>query len=420
MKLTTLPNGLRIAVETMPSHVRSVSIGVWIGVGSRWETEPLRGASHLLEHMVFKGSERFSAQRLAEAMDECGGRFNAFTGKEYTCYWADVLREDWPRALELLLEMVCSPRLAEADLRAEKNVVLEEINMYEDLAEEVVLELGARCVWPQHPLGEPIVGSAASVAGIDAAALRRFHARYYNPRNMIVTACGAVDHDAFCEAAMRLVETHGFAPNAVGAIERDPFPIPERTLPYLAKAKDGEQAHLCLVRRGFDAQDEALAALQLLVTVLGGGVSSRLFQSVRERHGLVYDVYAFHETYADTGMLGIYAACSSGRVETLLSVIAATCTALRRDGVTRAELRRAQAQAKLDLALSQDNSNARMHALGHDLLQRGKVRSWQDRFAAIDRVEVAHLQALAEEMLALERWSLCIVSERPPARRLVV
>src|SRR5690606_15573909 len=295
LQRSTLGNGLRVVTERVP-HVRSVALGIWLGVGSRTEPGDLAGVSHFLEHLAFKGTTTRSARDLADAIDRLGGHMNAFTTREYTCYYARVLDEDLDEALALLADMLLRSRFDPADIETERSVALEELRLYEDTPDELVHDLAAACLWPGDPLGRPVLGSPDTLPAFTRDTLVAFHQRTYTPDNAVLVMVGRVDHAAAVERAAALFG--GWAPaGAGGAAQGTPRAEPGRRV----RVKDTEQVHLCVVGEGCSLRDPDRYGALVLVNILGGGPSSRLFQEVREARGLAYAIYAFQDSYSDTG-----------------------------------------------------------------------------------------------------------------------
>ena len=355
--LTTLPNGLRVISQDMPS-LRSLAIGVWVDTGSRDETPVEAGASHFLEHLLFKGSEQWSAQRISEAFDAMGARHNAFTSKEYTCYWARCRDADLPRTFEILAEMVQHPAFRQEEIDLERGVVLEEINMNEDDPTDVAHEQFVRTLWGSHPLAPPILGTKDSITAMTRDTINGYWARRYSPRSVVVAVAGRVDHDEL----LALVVEH------IGAWEGDeidrPLSEPSNEPGVGVVRRDTEQAHLVFGGPGLKRDDERRFALIVADHVLGGGMSSRLFREIRERRGLAYAVHSFRSPFADSGSSAIYVGTTPDQTSEVLKLVRAELDKMIDAGVTDDELERARGHVQGSLAISLEDADGRMNRLG--------------------------------------------------------
>jgi len=404
-QISTLENGVRILTERIP-HVRSVSIGVWIAVGSRDESEDVSGISHFIEHILFKGTERRTAKEIAEALDAVGGQLNAFTTKEYTCYHAKVLDEHFPLAVDILTDMLFFSRFNAEDIEREKNVILEEIKMYEDAPDELVHDVLASTLWQGHALARPIIGHVDVVHRLAPDDLRRFYGEHYRSgRRIVVSAAGNIEHD---EVLSLLAPVFGtLAPTArEGGGE-----APVGAANVVCRRKETEQVHLCLGTQGLPLDHERIYQLQVLNTILGGGISSRLFQRIREERGLVYSIYSYHSAYRDTGIFGVYAGLSPANVEHVLDLICAEMQSIREHGVTSEELKRSQEQLKGNFLLSLESVNTRMSRLGKYGLYLGRVPSPEEVVARVQAVRLEEVQDLARTLFRPEE--LCLAAIGP-------
>jgi predicted Zn-dependent peptidase len=397
-RLTTLDSGVRVVTEAMPS-VRSVSLGFWIGTGSRAESNDEAGLSHLLEHLLFKGSDKYDSLEIDQIFDGMGAELNAGTGKETTSVYARVIDEHVPEAFDVMADMVFRPALR--DIESERAVILEEIAMYEDDPQEKVFDLFGEAVFGEHPLGRAIIGRAEVIADTPAEQIGRFHAERYQPENVVVAAAGAVDHDAFVELA-----TRALAQSRAGR----PVPMASET-PSLGAArrrferKDTEQYHVCLGGPGLARHDERRFALRVLDNVFGGTSSSRLFQEVRERRGLAYAVYSFTSAYQDTGQVGLYLGTRPDNVSEGLSVVASELARLREEPATPEELTRAKENLKGRVVLALESTGARMNRLGSELLAGMPLLSLDETVERIDAVSLEDLAGLVEELWSPDRLS---------------
>ncbi len=396
-RLTTLDSGVRVVTEAMPS-VRSVSGGFWIATGSRLEDDKQAGLSHLLEHLLFKGSEKSGSLEIDQIFDAMGAELNAGTGKETTSVYARVIDDHVPEAFDVMADMVFRPALNDID--SERAVILEEIAMYEDDPQEKVFDLFGEAVFGEHPLGRAIIGNAEVIAETPAERIACFHAERYQPENIVIAAAGAVEHNAFVDLAARAIAGRASG-KAVHAVPPPPPGAPRRRF----ERKDTEQYHVCLGGRGLPRHDERRFALRVLDNVFGGTSSSRLFQEVRERRGLAYAVYSFTSAYQDSGQVGLYVGTRPDNVGEALSVVASELERLREEPATAEELGRAKENLKGRVVLALESTGARMNRLGSELLAGMPLLSLDETIARIDEVSLEDLTALVEELWSPERLS---------------
>lgn len=399
---TTLPSGLRVLTESMPA-VRSASIGIWADVGSSLERREQRGISHLVEHMLFKGTNRRSAREIAETMDGVGGSLNAFTDKETTCYYAKVIDKHVPLALDVLTDMFLDSVFDPDELAKEQKVVLEEIKMYDDSPDELVHDLFLQTMWSGSNLGEPTIGFADTVTRVTPDDLRAHMRKHYAPDSVVVAAAGNVDHEHFVQLV-----AEQFA-HFEGASERFTLDAPATTPAALVRQKDSEQAYVVLGSRGLCVRDERRYALSVLDTALGGGMSSRLFQEIREKRGLVYTVYSFQAAYRAAGLFGIFAGTSPENVQPCIDVVAEQLAALRDLEIGEAELRLAKEHIKGSLTLSLESTSSRMIRLGRNEFALGRQITPEEIEERVDAVSAAQIRELANELFAEEQLGLCIL-----------
>ncbi len=400
-RLTTLDSGVRIVTEAMPS-VRSVSLGFWIGTGSRGESEAEAGLSHLLEHLLFKGSSKYSSLEIDQIFDGMGAELNAGTGKETTSVYARVIDTHVPKALDVICDMVFRPSLTEID--SERAVILEEIAMYEDDPQEKVFDVLGQAVFGDHPLGRAIIGHASVIADTPAAEIARFHASRYTPANIVIAAAGAVEHDSLVALIGERLE--GVVGGALGGAP--PIEAASATLTAQTRfeSKDTEQSHVCVGGLGLSRHDDRRFALRVLDTIFGGTSSSRLFQEVRERHGLAYSVYSFTSAYHDTGQVGLYVGTRTDNLGKAISVISTELDRLRREPATPDELDRAKENLKGRVLLALESTGARMSRLGSELLAEAPLLGLDEVVAQIDAVTVSDLEELAAELWDPQRLSV--------------
>jgi predicted Zn-dependent peptidase len=396
-RITELDSGVRIVTEAMPA-VRSVSLGYWIGTGSRHEREPEAGLSHLIEHLLFKGSDRYASVEIDQIFDTMGAELNAGTGKESTSLYARVIDAHLADAFDVMSEMVWRPAFRDVD--SEREVILEEIAMYEDDPQDKVFDVLGDAVFGDHPLGRAIIGRAEVVAGTPVDAIRAFHAARYGPRNVVIAAAGSVDHDA-------LVELTAARAPASDVLAGPPQAIAEeRSRTVRFERKDTEQYHVCVGGLGLARDDERRFALRVLDTIFGGTSSSRLFQEVREQRGLAYAVSSFTGQYADTGQVGLYVGTRPDNLAAALEVIARELERLRRDPASTEELARAKENLKGRVVLSLESTGSRMNRLGSHILGGVPLLSVDEVIAGIDAVTLEDLVALAGELFAPARLSV--------------
>lgn len=397
-----LANGVKVLTEKIP-HVRSASIGVWVDVGSRDENEHQAGVTHFIEHLMFKGTQRRSAKDIAEELDAVGGQLNAFTTKEYTCYYARVLDEHLPLAVDLLGDMLFHSRFDEVDIDRERNVILEEIKMYEDAPDELVHDIFAGTIWHSHPLGRPVIGSEQSVRNLARDDLLSFYRQFYSPRNIVVAAAGNIEHGQVMEL---LSGTFG---RLAGGKKERRFVVPEPSKQVFCRTKETEQVHLCLGTPGLPMDHEKIYVFQLINTILGGGLSSRLFQEIREQRGLVYSVFSYHSSYHDSGLFCVYAGLSRENVREALELIVKEIRNIQRHGVSPDELQRVKDQLKGNLLLSLESVSTRMSRLGKSQLYLGKITPPEEIVRRIMAVTNDDIMELTRNLLKPENFSLASV-----------
>ncbi len=390
-QLTTLPNGLRVITETMPS-VRSVSVGCWVDTGSRDESEVEAGCSHFLEHLLFKGTEELSAREIAEAFDAVGARSNAFTSKEYTCYWAQLRDEDLAMGMDLLSEMIQRPAFRQAEIESESSVVLEEINMNEDDPADVAHDQFARALWGQHALAKPVLGTRESITDMTRDVIAGYWQRRYHPSTVVLAAAGHVEHeDAVALATARFGDWKGDA----GGHDFVDAPIDTNVG---VVTRDTEQAHLVIGGESLKRGDDRRFAFGILNHVVGGGMSSRLFRRIREERGLAYAVYAFRMPYADSGAFGVYVGTTPNQTSEVLTLVREELATVVEDGLTTDELERVKGNMKGGLALSMEDTNSRMVRLGRHELTGIDHLTLDETVARIDAVTLGEVHAVAKEV----------------------
>jgi predicted Zn-dependent peptidase len=396
-RLTTLDSGVRIVTEVMPS-VRSVAIGFWIGNGSRNESESEAGLSHLLEHLLFKGSSKYASLQIDQIFDAMGAELNAGTGKETTSVYARVIDEHVPEAFDVMTDMVFRPSLTDVD--SERAVILEEIAMYEDDPQEKVFDVLGEAVFGTHPLGRAIIGYAPVIADTPVDRIAAFHADHYVPERIVIAAAGAVDHDRLVQLAAERVPAAGAQP----APDEGASPVALAGNRRFER-KDTEQYHVCLGGPGVSRHDERRFALRVLDTIFGGTSSSRLFQEIRERRGLAYAVYSFTSAYHDAGQVGLYVGTRAENIAEAMSIVGTELERMRTEPATAEELARAKENLKGRVVLSLESTGARMNRLGSEVLAEAPLLTLDEVVARIDGVTLDDLAALACELWAPERLS---------------
>ncbi|AFM16849.1 putative Zn-dependent peptidase [Mycolicibacterium chubuense NBB4] len=398
VRRTALPGGLRVVTEHIPS-VRSAAVGVWVNVGSRDEGRSVAGAAHFLEHLLFKATPTRTAVEIAQAVDAVGGELNAFTSREHTCYYAHVLDSDLELAVDLVADVVLRGRCLAEDVEIERDVVLEEIAMRDDDPEDTLGDVFLSAMFGEHPVGRPVIGTVESISEMTRAQLHSFHVRRYTPDRMVVAVAGNVDHDD----VVALVREH-FGPRLM----RGRSPVPPRKgtgrvqgRPSLQLiSRDAEQTHLSLGVRAPGRHWEQRWALSVLNSALGGGLSSRLFQQIRETRGLAYSVYSTVDTFADSGALSIYAGCLPERFDEVVRVTTDVLAEVARDGITADECRIAKGSLRGGLVLGLEDSGSRMNRIGRSELNYGEYRSISDTLARIDEVTLEDVNAVARTLLS--------------------
>jgi predicted Zn-dependent peptidase len=411
IKKYTCQNGVRIVLEQIPT-VRSVAIGVWIATGSRNENEQSNGISHFLEHMFFKGTKTRTAREIAEAFDSIGGQVNAFTSKEYTCYYAKVLDDHANFALEMLADMFFNSTFVDEELKKEKNVVLEEIKMYEDTPDDIVHDLLSKACYENHPLGYPILGTEQTLNTFTGDSLREYMRENYTPDNVVISVAGNIE-EAFIAEVEKLFGSF----EATKRTREVTAPIfqPRK----LARKKETEQAHLCIGFNGLPVGHDDIYSLIILNNILGGSMSSRLFQEVREQRGLAYSVFSYHSSYQDGGLLTIYGGTGSNQLDVLFETIYETVQKLKDDGITTKELLNSKEQMKGSLMLSLESTNSRMSRNGKNELLLGKHRSLDEVIECINKVTEDSVNKLAKQIFS-EDFAVALISpagELPKALR---
>jgi predicted Zn-dependent peptidase len=400
--LTRLDQGVRVVSERLPS-VRSIAVGLWVRVGSRDETVEQAGISHFLEHMLFKGTRELNAEQIAQVFDGFGAEVNAATSKEATILHAHFLDEHLEDAFRVLSDMFL--RSTYADLESERDVVLEEIAMYEDEPQDKVHDVLSAAIFGEHPLGRPVIGRGEVIGSLRAADVSAYHDRTYGPASIVVSAAGNIEHEQLEELSRRWMETP-----SNGALARERRPAPAELAPRTVfSAKETEQYHICLGAPGIERNDERRFALAILDGILGGSTSSRLFQEVREKRGLAYAVYSWSSQYTDTGQVGIYVGTREDNVTRALEVIGNELDRICSERVGEDELRRAREHVKGRLALSMESTASRMNRLGRSVLMDTPLLTLDETIERLEAVDAEQLSDLARELYPAQRMSAAAI-----------
>lgn len=394
-----LDNGIRVVSEEVP-FANSIALGVWVRTGSRNEDENNQGVSHFLEHLLFKGTARRTARQIAEELEAVGGVINAFTTKEYTCFYSRVLAEHLDLAIDVLSDMFFNSLLANEDIEKEKKVILEEIKMYEDSPDELVHDLFAQTIWPGHPLGRAILGTYESVTNLNRDRIYRYYREQYNSANIVLAAAGKF---ATSELVAKLQAAFGQKP--CPGREGEYYP-PEEQGGVSIHVKDTEQVQICLGVPGLPQDDPGIYALQALNNILGGGLSSRLFQLIREEQALAYSVYSYHASFLDSGLFTVYAGTSPDNYRQVVELILKELAAIKNERVAGLELKRTRDQIRGNLLLGQENVNHRMSRLGKTELTFGRVITAEEVIERLNEVTEDDIRAIAGRLFQPEYLSL--------------
>lgn len=404
IKQTVLDNGFTVITERM-DHVRSASVGIWVRSGSRHETAPLNGISHFIEHTLFKGTRNRTSREIAVESDAIGGHVDAFTSREVASYYVKVLDEHLPRAFDLLADLITAPLFAQEELDRERNVVTEEIKMVEDTPDDLVHEVFVANFWPDHPLGRSILGTVDTLATFNQEKVADYFSAVYAPRNLVVAGAGNIEHEQFVE----MVSRH------LGGVKDRPVNLsaaaPSHATRRIVLDKDLEQAHLVLGTRCPSMTSEDRYSVHVLNVILGGGMSSRLFQTIREDRGLAYAVYSGVNAYTDAGYLSVYAATSPEQVNDVIRLSVAEFDKIRTEAVTDAELQRAKDQLKVSIMLSLESTSARMSNLARQEIFFGRQSTLDEILERINRVTTDDVQRVAGEIFGSRELAITAVGQ---------
>ena len=399
---TLLPSGMKILTETIP-EVRSVALGFWVRIGSRDEPPKLAGMSHFLEHLLFKGTKTRSAREISETFDSLGGELNAYTTKEHTCFYSRLLDEHLAIGVEVLADILQNPLFKKKDIESERQVILEEINLYEDSPDERIHDILAATLLKEHSLGKPVLGSARSVKAFSRKDVTQFYSHGYHPNNIVVTAAGSLKHQGIVD----LLERFFTAPKGEKIVRKNVQPKHNSQVKVVRKKT--EQAHLCVGLPGLTAGHKDRFILTILDKILGGGMSSRLFQEIREKRGLAYSIYSYHAFYTETGLMAVYAGTRPQKAKEVATLIKAEIEKIGKSGVSPKELRRAKEHLKGELVLDLENTAHRMARLGQSELAHGEILSLDELVNRIDSVTTADAKRLAREIFNPEKMAIAVI-----------
>ncbi len=400
---TTLDNGVRIVCEKIP-HVRSVSVGVWVGTGSRSESKLNNGISHFIEHMLFKGTETRTAKQIAESIDNIGGQLNAFTGKECTCYYSKTLDTHFDTSIDVLSDMFFNSNFNKKDMDVERKVILEEIGMYEDSPEELVHDILSESVWDGNSLGYSILGTQESLSKINASTIKEYMRDNYTPSNVVISVAGNFDYDKIIHS----VERH-FGNWTVNNSNTTDFEKAEFKSSRRVKEKETEQVHICMGFEGIEHGNDDMYALLAVNNILGGGMSSRLFQKIREEKGLVYSIYSYPSSYKNAGLFTIYAGMNPEHTKTVTDLIIKQIKALVKNGIDVEEIERSKEQLKGNYILGLESTSSRMNSIGKSELLLGRINTPEEVLKKIDNINHERVSDVIKRIFNLDKMSFTAV-----------
>lgn len=403
-KKTVLDNGITVVSENIPT-LKSAAVGIMVGAGSMNELKGEEGLTHFIEHMAFKGTQRRSAFDIASELDAVGGRLNAYTSKENTVYHAVVLDKHINVALDVLTDIFLQPALKEQDINMERGVILEEINMYEDTPDELIHDLFAEAIIKNHPAGKPTIGNKKSVSSFKQENFTKYRDRLYRPDNVIISAAGAVNHDDIVKAISKVFEKFS------GRKQPQQFPAPDYSPERKIKKKETEQLHLCIGTKGLSQVDERRYIFSAMEAILGGSMSSRLFQEVREKRGLAYSIYSTSMPLKDIGVFYVYAGIDKKNFEQVADLIIGQFSKIKKDGITAVELARAKEHLKGGLVLGLESSSARMGYIAKSEYYYGRTITVDEIFGEIDKITNHDIILLAEEIFSADKFTLAAIGD---------
>ena len=400
IRRTEFESGLRVVTERMPG-VRSAALGFWVLAGSRDEPPRISGSSHFLEHLLFKGTKTRTARDIAEAFDAVGGDVNAFTAKEYTCFYSRVRDRDLPMAVDHLCDMLENSVIRTSDFEAERQVILEEIHMHEDAPDDLIHDLLNETLWPEHPLGRPILGTVQSITVATRDQVRRFYKRHYLPGSFVVAAAGNVQHDALIDMIRRHMDTGRVRSEGPSFWRRrEAGSAPASSGRTLVKRRKTEQAHICIGTNGLSRTDPDRFAFGIVNNAFGGGMSSRLFQEIREKRGLAYSVYSYHTMYVEAGLFAAYAGTTPNRAREVLGILREQLADVADGGLTEGEFERAKGHMKGSLVLSLEDPGGRMSRLGKSEISHGEILTENQILQRIEAVTLDDARRVAKRVLS--------------------
>jgi len=402
-----LSNGIRVVTEEL-SFVHSVSIGIWVGTGSRYEDKSNHGISHFLEHMLFKGTKNRTAKQIAESLETVGGQINAFTAKEYTCYYAKVLNDHFDLAIDVLADMFLNSLFRAEDMEKERNVILEEIKMYEDTPDELVHDIYSKIMWQIDPLGQSIIGTSDSVGKISLEQLISYYKSTYVPPNVVIAVAGNIKREVVLNKLEELFS------KLSGEKPKTQLIIPQSFSNTAFVPKDIEQMHICLGFPGLPSQHDSIYALTVLNHVLGGGLSSRLFQEVREDRGLTYSIYSYHSGYSNAGLFGVYAGTSEQNAEEVVEIVLKQIDNIKKKGITKDELENTKEHIKGTVLLSLENSSNRMNRLGKSEISYDRIITTEEVVEKVMKVTLDNVMDIAHKVFGWENLSFAAVGPKEP------
>lgn len=401
-QITELANGIRVITETV-SHIQFMSMGVWVGVGSRYEKPQENGITHFIEHMLFKGTDSRTAEDISSAVDAVGGQINAFTSKETTCYYIKTLIEDFPLAVDLLADMLLHSKLDEEELRKEREVIIEEIKMYEDAADEYVQELLSAHMWQEHSLGRSILGTEETLATFTHDTLADYMQRYYTGKNMVISVVGNLTHEEVVAAVQKYF-------GEVPAGEKNQYAVaPIMGNGEFCHQKDIGQCQICFATKGVAKSDPAIYPMSILNTYLGGGMSSRLVKTIREELGLAYSVYSYHGAYLDAGAFVVNAGTRPENCQQVIDLIREEIEKVAKEGISEEALAKTFQQLKGNMFMSLETVNSRMNKLGRGLLLYDRIITPEEDVEKLSKVTVQDVQQIAQQMFKEDNYLLTVL-----------
>lgn len=405
ISLHNLPNGVRVVMERIP-HVRSVSFGLWVNTGSRHENAQNNGMSHFMEHMMFKGTEKRTALDIADTMDAVGGQLNAFTSKEHTCYFTRTLDTHLDVAMDVISDMFFNSKYDQDEIDKERNVILEEINMYEDTPEDLAVDLLQEKVFLNHPLGMSILGTPDTIGSFQRNDFLAFLKNRYTPQNVVIAITGNFDESQVLEKVSAMFGQ--FKGECTGL----DIPLASYSPGFSNREKDIEQVHLCIGFPGIKSGTDDAYALAAVNTILGGGMSSRLFQKIREQHGLVYTVYSYNASYVDTGLFTIYAALNPAQLQEVLGLISQEVKGMFTDKITKEQLAKSKEQLKSNFLLSLESVASRMNSIGRTMLMLNRIITPDELVEKIDAIDLDAFYNVCEKIFVMDQMSISLVGKQ--------